>query len=199
MDTARFVCSDGSYLILAAIGILGGTFDPVHNAHLAMARTALESLRLKRVLFIPTGNPQYRQPAVASGKHRVEMLRLALAGDSTMEVDPRALQPGATGYTVDTLRALRAEGLDELYLLMGADQYAKLGSWHDPQEIERLAKIAVFARPGVELKEPVGLVPMAPMPISSSDLRSRAARGEDLSPFVPPAVANYIRHHALYR
>jgi nicotinate-nucleotide adenylyltransferase len=184
---------------VAAIGILGGTFDPVHNAHLAMARAALDFLRLKRVLFIPTGNPRYREPAVASGRHRIEMLRLALAGDARMEIDPRELQPGATGYTVDTLRALRAEGLDDLYLLMGADQYSKLGSWHNPQEIARLAKIAVFARPGVELQEPVALVPMTPMPISSSDLRARAARGEDLAAFVPAAVANYIRRHALYR
>ena len=184
---------------MAAIGILGGTFDPVHNAHLAMARAARGALKLRRVLFIPTGNPQYRKPAVASGKHRVEMLRLALDDDPRMAVDPRELKPGASGYTVDTLRALHAEGLDALYLLMGADQYAKLGSWHHPQEIARLAKIAVFARPGVELKEPVGLVPMAPMAISSSDLRARAARGEDLSPFLPPAVANYISRHALYR
>jgi nicotinate-nucleotide adenylyltransferase len=184
---------------LAAIGILGGTFDPVHNAHLAMARVAREALKLKRVLFIPTGNPQYREPAVASARHRLEMLSIALAGDPGCEIDPRELQPGASGYTVDTLRALHAEGLNDLYLLMGADQYAKLGSWHNPQEIARLAKIAVFARPGVELEEPVNLIPMQPMPISSSDLRARAARGEDLSPFVPPAVANYIAHHRLYR
>jgi nicotinate-nucleotide adenylyltransferase len=82
---------------------------------------------------------------------------------------------------------------------MGADQYAKLGSWHNPQEVLRLARVAVFARPGIELKEPVDLVPMEPMPISSSDLRARAARGEDLSAFVPAAVANYIARHALYR
>jgi nicotinate-nucleotide adenylyltransferase len=184
---------------VAAIGILGGTFDPVHNAHLAMARAARDSLKLKRVLFVPTGNPQYREPALASGRHRLEMLRLALAGERGFEIDPRELQPGASGYTVDTLRALHAEGLSELCLLMGADQYAKLGSWHDPQEILRLARIAVFARPGIELKEPVNLVPMEPMPISSSDLRARAARGEDLSAFVPPGVANYIARHGLYR
>jgi nicotinate-nucleotide adenylyltransferase len=185
---------------LAAIGILGGTFDPVHNAHLAMAKAAREALKLKRVLFIPTGNPQYRKPALASGRHRVEMLRLALADEPAWQVDPRELQPGASGYTVDTLRDLHAEGMGgDLYLLMGADQYAKLGSWHDPQEILRLAKVAVFARPGVELQEPVNLIPMEPMPISSSDLRARAARGEDLSPFVPPAVANYIARHRLYR
>jgi nicotinate-nucleotide adenylyltransferase len=184
---------------VAAIGILGGTFDPVHNAHLAMARAARDALKLKRVLFIPTGKPQYRKPAVASGRQRLEMLRLALADDPRLAIDARELQPGASGYTVDTLRALHAEGMDELCLLMGADQYAKLGSWHDPEEVSRLAKIAVFARPGVELREPANLVPMKPMAISSSALRARAARGEDLAAFVPPAVANYIARHGLYR
>ena len=184
---------------MAAIGILGGTFDPVHNAHLAMAHAALEALKLKRVLFIPTGNPRYRTPAVASGKDRLEMLRLALAGDPRLEIDPRELQAGASGYTVDTLSDLHAEGMNDLYLLMGADQYAKLGSWHNPQEIARLAKIAVFARPGVELEEPVDLVPMRPMAISSSALRARAARGDDLSGLVPEPVANYIARRALYR
>ena len=184
---------------MAAIGILGGTFDPVHNAHLAMARAALDALRLKRVVFIPTANPKYRKPAVASDRHRVEMLRLALAGDARLEIDVRELQPGFSGYPVDTLRALHAEGMNDLYLLMGADQYAKLGSWHNPQDIARLAKIAVFARPGVELEEAVSLVPMAPMPVSASEVRARAARGGDLSALVPPAVANYIGRHALYR
>jgi nicotinate-nucleotide adenylyltransferase len=185
---------------VAAIGILGGTFDPVHNAHLAMARAALEALKLKRVVFIPTANPKYRKPAVASDRHRVAMLRLALADDARLEVDLRELQPGFSGYTVDTLRALHAEGMSDLYLLMGADQYAKLGSWHDPQEVARLAKIAVFARPGFELaEEPVTLVPMGPMPVSASEVRARAARGEDLSRLVPGAVANYIERHALYR
>lgn len=184
---------------MAAIGILGGTFDPVHNAHLAMARAALDALRLRRVLFIPTGNPQYRAPAVASDRHRLEMLRLALAGEPRFEIDPRELRPGASGYTVDTLRALRAEGMSELYLLMGADQYVKLGAWHQPQEVAALAKIAVFARPGVELPEPVEPIPMPPMALSSTDLRARAARGEDLTAFVPPAVANYIRAQGLYR
>ncbi len=184
---------------MAAIGILGGTFDPVHNAHLAMARAALDALRLERVVFIPTGNPRYRKPAFASGEHRLAMLRLALSGEANFEVDARELRPAASGYTVDTLRELRAEGMDELYLLMGADQYAKLGSWHKPGEIAELARIAVFARPGSELKEKPSLIPMQPMPISSSDVRARAARGEDLSALVPPPVANYIARHALYR
>jgi nicotinate-nucleotide adenylyltransferase len=184
---------------VAAIGILGGTFDPVHNAHLAMARAAQQALGLRRVLFVPTGNPRYRQPALAPGKHRLAMLRLALAGDANFEIDARELGPGASGYTVDTLRALHAEGLHDLYLLIGADQYAKLASWHQPEEIAELAKIAVFPRPGVKLGAAVNLIPMPLLPISSSDVRARAAAGEDLSSLVPRDVANYIARHGLYR
>jgi nicotinate-nucleotide adenylyltransferase len=184
---------------VAAVGILGGTFDPVHNAHLAMAHAALRELRLSKVVFVPTGSPKYRKPALASGEHRVAMLRLALAGNPQLEIDERELRPEATGYTVDTLRALRAEGAGELCLLMGADQYAALDTWHQPQELRALARIAVFARPGVRLEQPVELVPMPPIPISASDIRARAARGDDLSGLVPPAVANYIARHRLYR
>lgn len=182
-----------------ATGILGGTFDPVHNAHLAMARAALAALKLDHILFIPTGNPKYRAPAVASGEHRVAMLRLALEGRPEFAIDARELAPEASGYTVDTLRALHAEGRRDLWLLLGADQYAKLDAWHRPREVAELARIAVFPRPGTDLKENVNLIPMKPMPISSSELRARAARGEDLSPFVPPAVARYISRHGLYR
>ena len=184
---------------MRAIGILGGTFDPVHNAHLAIARAALDALPLEKVLFVPTGNPRYRRPAVASGEDRVAMLRLALDGDERFGLDERELRPGASGYTVDTLRALRAElGGTDLYLLMGADQYAQLPSWHRPDEVRGLAKIAVFARPGIQLEEKTALIPMNPMALSASEVRRRAARGEDLSSLVPPAVANYIARRALY-
>jgi nicotinate-nucleotide adenylyltransferase len=152
------------------------------------------------VLFIPTGLPKYRRAAVASGEHRIAMLRLALAGNDKFAIDERELAPGASGYTVDTLQALRAElGEVELHLLMGADQYAKLGSWHRPDALARLAHIAVFARPGIELQGKVRLIPMEPMPVSASEIRARAARGQDISALVPPAVANYIVRHGLYR
>ncbi|HLT27001.1 MAG TPA: nicotinate-nicotinamide nucleotide adenylyltransferase, partial [Zeimonas sp.] len=93
---------------MAGFGILGGTFDPVHNAHLAMARAARRELALEKVLFIPTGTTHYRKPARASGEHRVAMLRLALKDEPQFETDERELRPGASGYTVDTLRELRA-------------------------------------------------------------------------------------------
>jgi nicotinate-nucleotide adenylyltransferase len=180
---------------------LGGTFDPVHNAHLAMARAALDELRPEKILFMPTGAPRYRTPAVASGEHRVAMLRLALAENDLFEIDDRELNPGVSGYTVDTLRELRLElgAHTELWLLMGADQYGKLDSWHRPQDVKKLARIAVFARPGFNLSENVHLVPMQPLPISASEIRARVARGEDISSLVPPAVAGYIASQRLYR
>ena len=181
------------------VGLLGGTFDPVHNAHLAMARAALDHLKLDRILFMPTGAPRYRTPAVASGEHREAMLRLALADNDSYEIDARELGPGATGYTIDTLKELRLEhGADTaLWLLMGADQYAKLDSWHRPDDVRKLARIGVFARPGFSLKN-TPVIPMDPMPISASEIRSRVARGEDISALVPPAVADYIARHGLY-
>jgi len=179
---------------------LGGTFDPVHNAHLAMARAALDELKLETILFMPTGAPRYRTPAAASGEHRVAMLRLALADNDSYEIDARELAPGASGYTIDTLKELRLElGADtELWLLLGADQYAKLDTWHRPGDVKRLAKIAVFARPGISLHKGVAVIPMKPMQISASEIRARVARGEDISPLVPAAVADYLGRHRLY-
>jgi len=164
-----------------------------------MACAALDELKVEKVVFMPTGAPRYRTPAVASGEHRVAMLRLALADSPSCEIDVRELVLGASGYTVDTLRELRLElGADtELWLLMGADQYAKLDDWHRPQDVQRLARIAVFARPGIPLKN-VAVIPMEPMQISASEIRARVARGEDISALVPPAVASYIAQHGLY-
>jgi nicotinate-nucleotide adenylyltransferase len=163
-----------------------------------MARAALDALALDRLLWLPTGRPKYRQPPVASPKHRIAMLRLATDGEKRYAIEERELADSATGYTVDTLRELKA-GSDDLYLIMGADQYSKLGSWHRPEEVQRLARLAVFARPGFALREKdVSLVPMEPLAISASDIRSRVARGEDIGALVPPAVANYIRREGLY-
>ena len=166
-----------------------------------MARAALEHLALERILWIPTGTTRYRNPAVASAHDRLAMLRLALEGDARSEIDERELAPGASGYTVDTLHELRLEnGETPLYLLMGADQYAKLGSWHRPDEVRRLARIAVFDRPGSAIRdEKVKRIPFMPMPVSASDIRARVARGEDVCALVPAPVANYIARHGLYR
>jgi nicotinate-nucleotide adenylyltransferase len=184
------------------LGILGGTFDPVHNAHLAIARTATQALGLDRILWIPTGKPGYRKPPVASDDERLAMLALAIKGEPDYEIDRRELVASASPYTVDTLKALRAERPhDEFYLLLGGDQYASLRRWRQPAEVARLARIAVFTRPGHEVA-PGGdatVVEMAPLAVSASDIRARAARGESLDALVPRAVANYIAENRLYR
>jgi nicotinate-nucleotide adenylyltransferase len=166
-----------------------------------MARAALDQLGLEQILWLPTGKPGYRRAPVASAKDRVAMLRLVMPEDSRYRIDERELDADATGYTVDTLGELGVETGQELCLLIGADQYAKFGTWHRPDEVRRLAQIAVFARPGIKIKsEPwMTLVEMPPLAISASAIRARAAKGEDLAGLVPPAVAAYISQHKLYR
>jgi len=195
----------------APIAILGGTFDPVHNAHLAIARRALEALGAARVLWLPTGMPRYRKPAVASARDRVAMLRLAIAGEPRWAIDERELAPGASAYAFDTLKALRAElGTDTpLVMLIGSDQFAKLDTWHRWRELFGLVRLAVFARPGsgtAAAAGPAGVpeggliqVPLEPLAISASELRARIGRGEDVSALLPAPVLAYIREHGLYR
>lgn len=189
-----------------AVAVLGGTFDPVHNAHLAIASRALEALGARRVLWLPTGAPGYRRAPVASAAHRLAMLRLALAGEPRYAIDERELAPGHSGYTYDTLAALRAElgGGTPLVMLIGGDQYARLAGWHRWKELFGLARFAVFARPG-EDAGPDGVpeggvirVPMAPMAVSASAIRARLARGESVAGLVPAPVLDYIQRHRLY-
>ena len=168
-----------------------------------MARVALEQLDLEKVLWMPTGKPRYRDAPIAGPEQRVAMLRLALEGEPGFELDARELSPGASGYTVDTLHELRLElGRDAtLVLLLGADQYEKLGTWHRDDEVKRLARIAVVKRPGFEKKLERGAlrVDMEPMAVSGTEIRARVARGEDIAALVPAPVAAYIAEHGLYR
>ena len=182
------------------VGILGGTFDPVHNAHLAIARAALAQAGVAKVLWIPTGAPGYREPPVAPAKERVAMLKLALAGEPRYAIDERELRPEASGFTFDSISSLKNENPGSRFLLiMGADQYEKRASWHRWAEIERLCDIAVCARPGIQLDGKAKAIPMTLMDISASNIRARVARGEDISAVVPAPVAAHIRAQGLYR
>jgi nicotinate-nucleotide adenylyltransferase len=168
-----------------------------------MARAALAQLDLEKILWMPTGDPRYRQAPVAPAEHRVAMLRIALESEGAWEIDTREIAPGASGYTVDTLLELRLELGREtaLVLLIGADQHDKLGAWHRPDEIKRLAKIAVFQRPGFgkQLGKETLVVEMQPMTVSGSEIRARLACGDSIDGMVPAAVAGYIAEHGLYR
>jgi len=185
-----------------AAGILGGSFDPVHNAHLAIARAALEQLGLARLVWIPSGTPPHRAPPQAGAAQRVEMLRLATAGEPRFSIDTREISKATPGYTVETLEELRAElGAEvELVLLIGADQYARLETWHRWRELFSLARIAVFARPGLALAASgrVTVVPIEPLDISSSAIRARIAAGDPPRGLLPDAVLDYIGREKLY-
>ena len=185
-----------------AIGILGGSFDPVHNAHLAIARAALIELKLAKVLWIPSGTPPHREAPEAPAAHRAAMVALAIAGEPRFILDEREIRKTSPGYTVETLEDLRVDLGPEtaLVLLIGADQYARLGTWHRQEDLFALARIAVFARPGLALEDAgrVTVVPMAPLDISSTAIRARIAKGESVRGLMPDAVLDYIETNNLY-
>lgn len=193
---------------VARLGVLGGTFDPIHLGHLILAEQAREQLRLDRVLFIPAGDP-WRKSArkIAPAKHRLAMVELAVAGNDAFVFDDRELRRAGPTYTVETLRELRA-GLqvnDEIYFILGADALADLPNWRDPAGLADVAMLAVAPREGVAAPalpidaSRVVRIEMPLIDISSTELRKRARQGRSLRYLVPDAVEAYIRDHGLYQ
>ncbi len=187
------------------IGILGGTFDPIHLAHLRSAEEAREALALERVLFVPAAEPPWKRGRAAPFADRLEMVRLALAPNPAFEAcEIEGERPGPS-YTVDTLRELarRLPGR-RLWFILGADAFAEIGSWHRASELYGLAGFCVVARPGFEVAAPapgceVRVLRGTLLEISASDVRARAARRASLRYLVPDAVIDYIDKHHLYR
>ena len=190
------------------IGLLGGSFDPIHLAHLALAQAALRELHLTQVQLIPAANPWQRQPLNAAPEHRLRMIELAIDGQAELAVNPIEIDRGGATYTVDTIRALPA-GARYVWIL-GADQLANFCTWQDWQEIAARVDLAVAVRPGTPLAPPDALtkypskrelitLPFTPMAISASDIRARLARGDSTAGLLPPQVAHYIANHGLYR
>jgi len=185
-----------------AVGILGGAFDPPHDGHVALARTALEQFALERLLVTVVAAPGHKQP-VAPVEARLQLARLAFADIEGVEVE---LEPHPR--TVD---ALEARGLADPIFLIGADELADFATWKEPERVLELARLGVATRPGyplarieaalADLSRPdrVLLFELEPLPISSRDLRARIARGERVDGLVPPAVAAEIDRLGLYR
>lgn len=138
----------------APIGVLGGTFDPVHFAHLRLAEECADAIGLSKVRFIPTGTPPHRGSARVNGAHRMEMVRLAIGGNPRFEADDREIRRQGVCYTFDTLNELRAEfGERPLCLLMGSDAFSALTTWHRWEELFDLAHIVIAHRPGFSLQK----------------------------------------------
>jgi nicotinate-nucleotide adenylyltransferase len=194
---------------LRRIGILGGSFDPVHIGHLVLAEAAVHHLGLERLLLMPAGLPAHkRRRAIAPVGHRIAMLRLAARGNPRLRVSTRETErPGVT-FTVDTLEALARTGRAEWFFVMGEDSLREFDTWREPDRILELAKLAVVRRQGdgpraraprAAVRRRVVDVPMPVVGISSSEIRSRVARGASVRYWVPDAVRLYMDRHGLYR
>mgnify|MGYP003591827449 FL=1 len=196
-----------------AIGLLGGTFNPVHEGHLSIAREALRLFALDAVWFIPCAVPPHK-PAhnLASNEDRLAMLRLALAGEPRFDALPIEFDRPGKSYTVDTVRALQAlHPGDGFVFIIGADTLPELHTWHQPLELLSLVRIVTLARPGLvpdadalQLPPPwparllADLRTGEPLDVSSRDVRAKIAAGQPLS-LVPEPVQRYIQEHNLYR
>jgi nicotinate-nucleotide adenylyltransferase len=187
--------------LTARVGVFGGTFDPVHVGHLAIALAALESVPLDRVLFVPARrSPLKDRDPLASVADRVAMLEVAIASEPRFALSRVELERDGVSYTVDTLETLRSQG--ELFLILGSDALADLARWRSPDRIRELATILVAARPGAPEPDPMHRARAFDAPrldISSRELRARAARGMSLGYLVPDAVWEHIKRHGLYR
>ena len=182
------------------IGILGGSFDPIHHGHLILARAAKEELGLNRVLLMPANkSPHKTDTKPATAEDRFEMVRLAIEGEEGFEVSDVELRRPAPSYTVETLRELKkSHPQDEFVLLIGADNVATFDTWREPEEIRHLAQIAVLDRAGSAAAHDWPTVRRL-VDISSTDIRARAADGRSIRYLTPDAVCDYIATHSLYR
>ncbi len=191
------------------IGLLGGTFDPPHNAHLALARTALSALNLDELRWIPAGQPWQKTRHVTAAEHREAMVRAAIADEPRYVLDRSELQRSGPSYMIDTVQDLQARVAPgvaaQWFLIIGADQAAGLHTWYRYRDLLQRVTLAVAGRPGaraavhadVQQSAQVSL-PMLLQETSATEIRRRVAGGEPIMAMVPPAVARYIAQHQLY-
>ena len=194
----------------ARIGMFGGAFDPPHLGHVALARAAVEQLGLDQLRVFPTGQAWHKARVLSPAADRLAMARLAFVHVPRAVVDDRELRRAGPTYTIDTLRQLQREFPQaQLLLVIGADQAESLHSWRESAVIAQLATIAIAARarpttdapPFDATKLPPGRrepLELPPMPVSSTEIRRRAAAGQDITQLVPVPVARYIDQHHLY-
>lgn len=194
------------------IGVMGGTFDPIHLGHLAVAEEAREVLGLERVLFVPAGQPPHKPAGeVISVEHRVAMVELAIVDNPAFELSRVEVDRPGPSYTVDTVERLASSG-DALTVILSAETFAELPTWHEPERLFEAARVAVAPRWGYPAPDPAWLAETFPgrgarvsylegprLGVSSTALRARVAAGRSIRYLVPAPVEAYIAAHHLYR
>lgn len=199
------------------LGVMGGSFNPVHLGHLIMAQSAMEAFELSHVLFVPCNQPPHKDAGrLAEATHRLAMLELALEGEWRFELSDTEIRRGGVSYTVDTLRALRQQyPRSDLHFIIGSDSLRELHLWKDIYTVLDLGTVVTLCRPNatVDALSPGDLQLRPPWPerllqnvavgrmvdISSTDIRYRVAEGLSIRYLVPPGVEMYITEHSLYR
>lgn len=183
------------------LGLFGGTFDPIHNAHVTVAREAADQFHLDQVWFVPAAHPPHKPDRMAASyEDRYRMVDLACKADPRFQ--PSRLEAGEKkSYSVDTIEKVRGMG-EEPFFIIGADAFAEIATWHRWQDLVRLTEFIVVTRPGHDYTAPDGArvhrLDTVALPISSSEIRRRLAVGE-IPPELPPPVAAYIAEKGLYR
>jgi nicotinate-nucleotide adenylyltransferase len=188
------------------LGVFGGTFDPPHTGHMIVAQDACEALELDRLLFVPSAQPPHkRHIETTPASIRYALVRAAVAGDPRFEVCDIELRRAGPSYMADTLAELAATNPgDELFLLLGADQFRELHTWKAPERVAQLARLVLLSRGGVEQTSP-GLevafetLVVTRIDISATDIRQRAAQGRSIRYLVPAGVESLIESGSLYR
>jgi nicotinate-nucleotide adenylyltransferase len=189
------------------IGILGGTFDPIHVGHLILAEQVREQFQLERVIFIPSAVPPHKtERKLSLANHRFEMTKLALEGNPYFSVSDIELKREGLSYTVETLRKLKELYTDsEIYFLTGSDVLDEITTWKNPEEIYRLAKIVIAVRPGFDKFDPKDhfakksiIATITGVDVSSTQIREKVRKGESIKYLVPSKVEEYIKKKNLY-
>ena len=189
------------------IGIFGGSFDPVHNAHVALARVALAELRLDELLWVPAGQPWQKSRHLTSTEDREAMVRLAIEGEPRFKLSRVEIERSGPSYTIDTVLALQAARPGaQWFLVIGQDQYAGFHTWHGWQQLLELVTLAIADRPDAThtvdpqvLAAARAAVTLPMMDVSSTDIRERVLQGQGIGDLVPEPVARYIARHHLYQ
>jgi nicotinate-nucleotide adenylyltransferase len=193
---------------LKRIGLFGGSFDPPHAAHLALAHIALDRLQLDELRWVPTGVAYQKQRALMPAPDRREMVRAAIDNEPRFTLETCELDRQGPSYSIDTVRQLAAAGQAEWFLIIGQDQYANLHTWHEWRELVQLVTMAVASRRGeaprasaevMAVPHRVVALPLPRMDVSATEIRKKIAEGRDYTDMVPDAVARYIDQHHLYR